>query len=193
MTRLKPSSKNSIKPGPLLNILLIIFFFSGCSYSTAPTFRREDIAEAIQNIATKEFKLSLKVKLVGQTLWIYMPIKNLMEKADKPEKSIEKFSIKQNELEIKDKLVKLNYAIKVIPEKEQTQEYKYSKTILEQINGVWNIIRRVLFSMNRANGSEPKFIYLVVADIENGYEIKEICHYLDLKKISYNYISAEEY
>jgi len=122
-----------------------------------------------------------------------MPIVDLMEKADKPTKFFEKFAIKQNDLELRNGLVKVDYAIKAIPEKEQTQEYKYSKAISEKMNGIWNLVRRVLFSMNRSKDLEPKFICLIISDIKNGFEISEICYYQDLKKISYNFISPEEY
>ena len=122
-----------------------------------------------------------------------MPVENIFEKADKPEKYFEKFVIKQNDSEFKEGILKINYSVRAIPESEKTQEFKYNKTISEKMNNVLSVTRRVLFSMERLKTVEPKFIYFVIADIKNGIEMREILYYLDLKKVSYNFISIDEY
>jgi hypothetical protein len=187
--KLKPSLKNSAKTG--LSLLFSLFIF-GCSSSTAPTYLRKDLAEAIQNICEKEYNLTVKSKLIGETLWVYIPVENLVEKADKPEKFTEKFSVELNESKLQGGLLEVNYDIKGIPEVEKFQEVKYNKKVLEKINNVWGALRRVIFSMENVSSS-PKFFYVITADVVNGLEMREVFYYLDVKKVFYQFISITEY
>lgn len=190
--RLNPFLKNSVKLK--LNVFFIIALqICGCISSTKPTYLNEDIDKAIQDIAKVEYNIDLKVRQVGQTLWIYLALEDLFEKADKPERYLEKFSIENNEVEFKEGLFKINYIIKEIAEQEKAQDYKYKKEVVEKINNVWKVLRRVIFSMERSKDKEPKFFFLVVADIKNGFEIREIFYISDLKKVSYEFISWTEY
>jgi hypothetical protein len=190
--RLNPSLKN------LVRLKLSIFFIialqiSGCISSTEPTYLNADIDKAIQDISKVEYNIDLKVRRMGQTLLIYLPLEDLFEKSDKPERYLEKFSIENNDVEFKEGLFKVSYIIKKIPEEEKTQDYKYKKEVVEKINNVWKVLRRVIFSMERSKDREPKFFFLVVADIKNGFEIREIFYISDLKKVSYEFISWTEY
>ncbi|MCM8789634.1 MAG: hypothetical protein NC916_01245 [Candidatus Omnitrophica bacterium] len=187
--KLKLSLKNLAKTG--LSLLLPLFFLS-CSFSTVPTYLKKDSAEAIQNICQKEYNLRVKSKLVGQTLWVYIPVENLLEKADKPEKFTEKFDVALNEAKLKGGLLEVNYDIKAIPEVEKLQEVKYNKKLLEKINNVMGVLRRVIFSMERTAYC-PKFFCIVTADVANGLEMREVFYYLDVKKVFYQFISITEY
>jgi len=190
----KPFLKNLVKRGLLLNIYIVIFLIFGCSLSTAPSYIKEDIDKAIQDICKNEYNIDVKVKLTGQTLWIYLPVEDMFAKSDKPQKYLERFSIEDNKVEFKGGTLKLEYIIKNVPEKENFQEYKFNKIVLDKINNVWKALRRVLFSLKRSKEeNEPKFFCLVTADIKNGFETREIFYYLDLKKVSYEFISWTEY
>ncbi len=145
------------------------------------------------DISRKEYKIDLQAKLAGETIWIYYPVEKIFEKADKPEKYSEKFLIKDNNAEFKHGDLKITYFIKAIPETEKTQELKYNKDTLEKMNDIIIVTRRVLFSTDRMKKAEPKFIYIIIADIKTGIELRELSYYLDLKKVSYNYISLGEY
>ncbi|MFA5156834.1 MAG: hypothetical protein WC532_05525 [Candidatus Omnitrophota bacterium] len=193
--RSRQYSGNSAKRGLLFNasLALIIFFLPGCSTSTAPTFLKENIPEAIVDISKKEYGIDLKARLVGETVWVYFPVENIFEKADKPEKYSEKFLIKESSAQFKDGRLEIGYFIRPIPDTEKTQEFKYNKKILEKINDIISVTRRVMFSAEREKKREPKFICIVIADIKTGIEIRELSYYLDLKKVSYNYISLGEY
>jgi len=193
--RLKLSSRNWAKRG-FLNIPFLLCFLLSCTSSTSPTYVKENIDQAIRDICKKEYDLDIRARIIGSTLWVYMPIQDMFEafgKKDKPEKYVEKFAIEQNNDSLKNNLLKLEYAIKAVPEKEKYQEYKYNKKVFDNINNVLAVIRRVLFSMDRSKAQEPKFFCFITADIKNGIEIKQLSYYLDLKKISYNYISNDEY
>ena len=191
MMKLRLSLKNSARR--VLNLCIIACLIGGCSSSTAPTYQKEDIEKSIQNICKNEYQLDVKVKLAGSTLWIYVPVEGLMEKSDKPEKFTEKFNIEKNISQFVDRNLKLEYSIKSIPEQVKSQDFKYNKKVLENINNVWKVLRRVVFSMKCAKGEEPEFYSLIFADMNMGVEIKELSYYLDLKKVSYGYISWEEY
>jgi len=191
MTRSRLSSRNLARAG--LSLFIISGLTLGCSSSTKPTYLKENIEQAMQDICRNEYSIDVKATLVGQTLWIYMPVEDLLAKSDKPEKYLERFAIEDNRVEFKNGRLELEYLVKVIPEKEKFQEYKYNKAVLEKINNVWKVMRRVIFSMGRSGKNEPQFFCLVTADIKNGFETKETFYYLDLKKVSYEYISWGEY
>ena len=85
--------------------------------------------------------------------------------------------------------------IEIIPEDASLLEYKLSPDFIKKINAVQNVLRRVIFSLDKKSSREPKFICLVAADIQIGFELREIFYYLDFQKISYQYqlISWNEY
>ncbi len=187
-------SKNLEKRGLLLNLSLLLFcFIFGCTSSTEPTYLKEDIAGAIRDLCQNEYKTEVKTKLMGQTLWVYIPLEDVFVKADKPEKFIEKFSIEQNKGDFQDETFRLDYLIKAIPEQEKYQEIKYAESAAEKVNNVYKILFRVLFSMEELKKGGPQFFCVVTADIKNGIEMKEIFYCLDLKKLSYNFISRSEF
>lgn len=181
------------KAGRLLNLLFIASLIVGCSASTTPTYLRENIDQTIQDICKKEYRLDVAAKLVGETLWIYIPVEDILVASEKPEKYIEKFEIAENQVNFIAGQFRFDYQIKSIPDEEKFQEYKYNKSVLEKVNNVWKVLRRVFFSMERKGGLEPKFFCVVTADIKNGIELKETFYYLDLKKVSYAFISWTEY
>lgn len=188
------SAKSGLSLNRLLNLSLISVLLCGCTYSTNPTFSKENIPQAISDIAKKEYKIDrLTVKLIGETIWLYMPVENILEKAEKPEKYQERFFINHTNVDYKDRLLKIEYKIKAIPEAEKNQDLTYNKKILEKMNGLLSIVRRVLFSMNREGTTEIVFIYVVVADTKTGIELTQISYYPDLKKFSYNLLSMEEF
>ncbi len=192
--KLKPSLRSSAKRGLLLNLCLISCLIFGCSSSTSPTYLKENIDKAIQDISKKEYNMYVKVRLAGQALWIYIPVEDILEKLDKPERYSEKFTIESNKTEFEYGLLKAAYGIKPVPDNlDKYQEYKYNKKVMENVNNVWKVLRRVIFSMERKNKAEPKIFCVITADIKNGIELKEMFYYLDLKKVSYEFISWAEY
>ncbi len=196
MMKSKRFLRNLGKCGLPVKILLALYLacILGCTSSTKPTYLKENIDQAVQDLAKKEYNIDVQAKLAGSTLWVYLPIEDILTASDKPAKYIERFLVDENRAEFKDGGFKVEYAVKPVPEKkEKQQDYKYNKEALEKISNVWKIIRRVLFSMERTKDKEPKFFSLVIADIKNGFEIKEVFYALDLKKVSYDFISWTEY
>ncbi|MDD2752377.1 MAG: hypothetical protein PHN59_04530 [Candidatus Omnitrophica bacterium] len=197
MMKSKPSLRNLART--VLSLAFLCGLIFGCSSSTTPTYLKEDIPQAIQDICKKEYKIDVIVKQIGTTLWIYMPVEQLLEKS--PQKFTEKFSILSDDVQYKEKVFEVTYHIKPHPDKEKTNEYKYSKEILDKVNDIWMVIRRVIFSTETSDKA-PQFFYLVVADIRNtfdmfgqkfGLQIEQLTYYPDFKKVFYGLISITEY
>ncbi|MFA4888114.1 MAG: hypothetical protein WC628_00865 [Candidatus Omnitrophota bacterium] len=194
MTRLRLFLKNSTSTARNSLCLISLLLFFGCSSSIEPTYTKENIVESLANLCKNEYKVDVVIKLAGKTLWIYVPIDaDLIAKEDKPKKYSERFAIEENKSILKDGVFNLEYKIKIVPEKELFQQYKYNKENIEKANSVWKALRRVIFSMKHQDRDGPYLFCMVTADIKNGYETKETFYYLDIKKVSYEFISWTEY
>ena len=192
MMKLRQSLKSSVRAG--LNLFIIALLISGCSSSTAPTYQASDLEKSIRDICKNEYKIDVVVKLTGRTLWIYIPVEDMFVKADKPVKYTDRYEVAENTAEFKNRGFELQYTVKGIEEKEKQQDVTYNKKVIEKTDNVWKALRRVIFSMERLKEkTEPKFFYLVTADIKNGFEASDLFYYLDLKKVSYGFISAGEF
>lgn len=191
MMRLKQSLRNLARRG--LNIWVVLLLVLGCSFSTQPTYTRQNIGKSIQGILAKEYKIGVRVKLVGQTLWIYLPFKRIFEKSDKPEKKIEKFRVALNTYNFVTGGLRVTYLIRVVPQIERIQEDRIIKSVFEKINKVGLVMRRAIFSMDKKNKESIKFCCLVIADIKNGFEMRQLFYCQDISKVSYRIISPLEY
>lgn len=181
----------------LKTILIVIFLSCGCSSNIkTPKYTIETAPAAIQEIVQKEYHFDIKAALFGETLWIYLPVEDILVPPEKPKKYTEKFIFGDKETNAKLQKSKLivMYLAKVNPDqKEKNQEFEFNKKIIEKISDVWMVIRRILFSIDRENSKEPQFICMVISDIKNGIDVRELSYYPDLKKVSYGYISPGEY
>ena len=186
-------SLKNLARAALNNLFVLLLICSGCSSSTKPTYLKENTVRAVEDICKNEYSIDVKVKRVGSTLWIYLPVKDIFVESQKPEKYIERFKIEQNKDKFEAGVLKLEYLINVIAENEKEQLYKFDKKIAKQINDVWSALRRVLFSMDRSKENQPRFFCFVITDINKGFEIRQIFYNLDMKKISYGLISWGEY
>ncbi|MDD5477508.1 MAG: hypothetical protein PHG87_04815 [Candidatus Omnitrophica bacterium] len=191
MMKSKLFSKSLVKAG--LKILPFVLFLSACNSSVSPSFLKEDITQAVKDICKKEYKLDLSTRLAGNTLWVYLPLEDMVSKPAKPEKYIERFLLEDQKNSLNEKILKVNYLIKPTAEKEKQQEIAIDKSVNEKIFDVLQVIRRVLFSMDNSKKDKPLFFCIVTADIKNGLEIKQVFYLMDLKKLSYGLISQSEY
>jgi len=189
--KLKLSSKSLVKAG--LKILPLVLFLSACNSSVSPSFLRENISQAITDICKKEYKLDTSVKLAGNTLWIYLPLENIVSKPEKPEKYLERFLLEDKKNSLNEKILKVNYLVRPTTEKEKQQEMALDKSVNEKIFNILQVIRRVLFSMDTSKQDTPQFFCIDTADTINGFEIRQIFYFPDLKKLSYSFISQTEY
>ena len=192
MMKLKLSSKSLARAG--LKLIPLIFILSACTSSTAPSFLKEDVAKAVKDICKKEYQLNIITNLTGRTFWIYMPLENIITKPAKPEKYIERFLVEERKNQLEQRILRVNYLIKPVEETEKQQDMSLDKSVNTKIFNVLQVVRRVLFSLdNREAQKNPLFFCVITADIANGFELKQIFHCLDLKKISYGFISQTEF
>ena len=195
MTKSKRSSRNLARAA--LNsfcVVAVCVGLCGCFFSAGKSaYTTQNIAKSLQDVALAEYKTDVSVRLVGSTLWIYMPVTDLFIKNPKSEKYPEKFKILKNSGQIKDTAFIGEYLIKPVPVKDKSQEYKINKDVSEKIGTLWKIIRRVLFSIRSSQRDDIKFTVMVVGDIKNGFEVKEIFYVRDLKKVSYGLMSIWEF
>ncbi len=76
----------------LKTILIAIFLFCGCSSNVkTPKYTIETAPAAIQEIVQKEYHFDIKATLFGETLWIYLPVEDILVPPEKPKKYTEKF------------------------------------------------------------------------------------------------------
>ncbi len=67
-----------IKARPALALLLIFtFLLSGC-LSIKPTYTKEKIVESITILCKQEYNIEPRVWLLGETVWIYIPLPRLI-------------------------------------------------------------------------------------------------------------------
>ncbi|MDD5079615.1 MAG: hypothetical protein PHH68_04730 [Candidatus Omnitrophica bacterium] len=191
MTRSKVFLRNSAKLG--LNICVFIFACLGCSASLVPTYSKSEVEKAITGILSVEYKDDAVAKLAGSTLWVYLPMEDIFEKAEKPEKNLEKFIIEKNTARFLGDQVHCAYRIKAIPERQTSQEYVFSKKAREKMSNAIQVLRRVILSIDRGERNEIKFFILAASDINNGMELTETIYAPDLLKVSYGAISPGEY
>jgi len=122
-----------------------------------------------------------------------MPLEDIISKPEKPERYIERFLVEDKESTLSEKKLEVSYLIKPVEETVRTQEMTLDKAANERIFNVLQVVRRVLFSIDNSEKYTPLFFCIVTADIKNGFEIKQVFHLLDLKKLSYGFISQTEY
>lgn len=192
MMKLRQSLKSLARAG--LNFLIIALLFCGCSSSTTPTYKASDIEKAIQDICRNEYKVDVVARRASETLWVYIPVEDLFTRPDKPEKYTERYEISEANSDFEGKMLNIRYAIKAIAKSEKFQEVIYNKKAMEKADNVWKALRRVVFSMGASESAGwPKFFCIVTADIKNGFETEDLFYYLDLKKVSYGFISPGEF
>ncbi len=81
MMKLKLYLKNSVKSALLFNLILFLsLFFSGCQTDFNPTYAEGQIPEQIKKICKEEYKLDVTTQRVGNTLWVYIPLTELLHK-----------------------------------------------------------------------------------------------------------------
>lgn len=178
--------------------ILLTCLLCACAIETSPTYNIENVAQGLQKIINNEYKMDCKVVLTGQTLWIYLPIKERIiveadAKEEKPREYTKSYDINSVNGDYGYGILKFSFDIqKARNAAKETQSTKYNPKLFEKMNQVLRSIRRIFFSFKR-HANEPKFFVLVIADIENGIELTDVTYIDDLKKASYEMISWVEY
>jgi hypothetical protein len=179
----------------LLNLTFLFLNLPGCNYEKDYSYLQKDIPEVIRNVCKKEYKMDVTSKMIGETTWIYVPLEDIFAAADKkkkPEKTIERFTIEDTKSEIADKTLKTDYLVKLVPEAEKAQSVVLSKDFYLKSQYIWQVMYRIIFSIKPQKSGGLQFFSVVFADIKNGFVIRNIYYYLDIKKAMYSLISQTE-
>ncbi len=191
------SLKNSVKAG--LKLFLAALLIAGCSPAASPTYTKEELEKSIQDTALKKHQIYCRARLNGYTLWVYLPVENIFAPLEKPEKSLERFEVDYNKATYheegdKNGTLSMEYLIRPVPEKETPNlPYQYNKEVSKKIREVSGVVLRMLHESGYSRQEKIHFFCLVVADIKNGFEIKEIMYYPDLKKTYFQVFYSDEY
>ncbi len=199
MTKSRRSSRSSARAVrdlvALLGLGLLVF--CGCTTSTAPTYTTRDIANTYEKIIRDEYKTNAHARLVGKTLWVYLPVDKLFDKTsgkDPNDLIKERFEVQENKASLSDGLLSVEYLVKpIIPEREKDQGYKLNKDALDKITDAMEVMRRIIFSLDPKMRDEVQFYVLLAADVSNGLELSETIYYKDMIKVMYRLISPGEY
>lgn len=196
MMRSKQYLRNLARSALLLSLTLLIFNTSGCEYKKEYTYLKESIPDAIRDICKNEYKMDVTTRMTGSTVWIYIPVEDMVSEPDKkkkPEKFIERFVVEKGTGGFIERRLKLDYLIRTVPETEKAQSVVYSKDAIQKRIYIWQVISRIVFSMKPQKRDGVEFFSVVMADIKNGFVVREIYYFLDIKKVSYGLISYTEF
>jgi len=196
----KLSSKSLAKTG--LKVLPLILFLSACTSSTTPTFLKEGTAQAVKDICKKEYGIDVSTRIIGSTLWVYLPLEDILSPT-KGKPSPPLFFVEDEKNFFDARNLKINYYVKVFEGKAEGEGgSELKKEVYEKNFNILQVIRRVLFSIDNTKHDKPLFFcivtadiknYIVIAGVKNGFEIKQVFYLKDLKKLSYGIISQTEY
>ena len=186
MMRSRRFLRNSAKLG--LSVLVCIGFSSCTLKSQSPTYKCNRIAESLSAICQKEYKLPVRARLVGSTLWAYLPIQgNLFTKSD--HFSTKTFEILALEGEHHRDIVDLSFFIKSHPKTKEPQGVDLTKDVRKTLNDLHMCVTRIIMSSNCG----VNFVVQTIAGTKDGSEITFIMYVPDLKKYTYNLLSSTEF
>ncbi len=181
----------------LFVICSAIFINVSCAKPEVPTQHSSDEEKLIQ-ILTDEYKIKVKIKTVGQTLWIYNPREesfiNLTATNDNPSSSSEaKETIAINFLEGKYENNSFNIKYDIGPVKTYEKSYGYTTGYQEKYRQEQQYILTSVYRSFADSKNPPLFVSLVVADIKQGVEIKTTLYFKDLLRAYQDPSFYEEY
>ena len=192
MTKLRLSLRNLAKAA-LVNSFLLLSL-PGCSFQpNHDPYTLTNLSDYLVKIARDDYKVTLVSKLVGQTLWVYLPLEeSLFIDADKPQEYSQRYEIKNLEAGLNYETLSLDYAVSEVPETKESQNKKFNPEVADKINKTLRTIRRVLFNL-KPQKYEPRFFVLAATDIKTGIELVDTTYIDDIRKVSYDMISWIEY
>lgn len=176
----------------LLSLLLFAISTYGCQTREDEEFYSKDMAERkFIQVCQDEYNWNVKTKLIGKTLWIYLPYqKDIFQLKANRFSQASKCSVSYLKGDFQEAVFYLAYQITPLLKTEEDKGYTYGLVdeVSEDFRNLLNVIYRVYFNAS----VQPEFYVLILADTANGVEISYIIYNEDLKKIYNNVIPGEE-
>lgn len=181
-----------------LRIITICLFFcvflTGCalndsSYSAAEANRR------LVEIVKKEVNYEIQVKTVGQTLWVYLPLKKELftfKMTEQPPQKTREFSLLYLDGTFLDNTFHLEYDI-APSTKQKSADEGLSSAYTEAFNNAYASLFAAISGVYLNTQEPPTFVVLIIADIEKGIEVVNTFCLDDLKKQQTGALAPQEY
>jgi len=182
--------KNALK---ILLVNLLIFFLLSCSIP--PTYSRKNIDKVIKNICKKEFDIEVNAWIVGDSVWVYAPFRELVKEGEYQKKK-ERYQINDFEFNLTNNHLKLTMDIMVNIDKESPDSNKEGPASSEFVEKVTKDVRRIFLSLLRTflnMENPPKFYCFIVSDTKQfGVDLYTIAFVPDMIKFNMGLISLSE-
>lgn len=158
----------------------------------APPLSSSEAVSKFQSFCEVEFKYPIVTRLVGKTLWIYLPItesfvdmKATPPKPQKPPVAPEKITLSYVETHFENNDFVIRYAVgknKIFPVKDLGYGTSYTEDLQKKQNNIFSAIQRAFFEADEP----PEFIGIVITDVAHGLEVENMMNFDDFKKATAN-------
>ncbi|MFH1678227.1 MAG: hypothetical protein ABH914_01220, partial [Candidatus Omnitrophota bacterium] len=173
--------------------LLTILSISGCGAKGNDRLSSKDEAEIkFIRICKDEYKWDVNTKLIGNTLWLYLPQeKDIFKFEANRFAKISRCTLGYLKGGFSDGKFFFEYQVLPLPKSEEDKGYtsNYTEQSSKFMRNIFDAIYRVYFNAEEP----PKFYVIVMADITNGVEIIYTIYNEDLKRGYNNAIASEEF
>ncbi|MDP8260209.1 MAG: hypothetical protein P9L96_04315 [Candidatus Gygaella obscura] len=176
------------------NLLFFAFTLWSCFLlsSCAQPEHRYNIQELIHEIdaSLEKEEIDATIKLIDNTLYVYVPVEKLFVETDKTKSNFINFSVNYLNGAYKNKVFYYNFSIKKLPEKRKnTHNLSFDETTRK-------IAQKVQYAVTNKymnSDTEIEFIVESYADINQGYIFSYITYHKDLEKYFCGALPYEEY
>ncbi len=141
-------------------------------------YSKNEIIKQI-DIAFKKYNVDAKVRLVGKTLYVYVPLESLIITPKKPKSNFVKYFAETVDGVYKNREFNFNYYIKELPERhKEFQKIELDKTAFKTMQKVSYLLANKLVLAN----ADIDFLVEIYADTKIGFWISYTNFINDLKK-----------
>jgi hypothetical protein len=188
----------------LSSLLVFSLGVNGCAKHEPPPRAVGESLEFFEKKCREDYELIVKTRLVGSTLWVYLPTKNPIfdyeaqkqqagaEDAKKP-----KFIVDYVDTKFADKAFNLEFDI-VDKKKSSDENYgfssSYTDSYLKMQNNLFTALSEAFFGIKaKKNEVTPEFAVIVIADIKKGIEARITFYLRDFERFMVGDLPYDEY
>ncbi len=173
----------------------VFVFLTGCGRHDDASYQNSEPQERLKSILKKENGLNSVVKRIGQTLWVYIPLKKTImgygvkeiPKRSKPKP----FTLLYSEGTFANRTFIITYDI--VPSTQSGEPQGLSGIYTEDFNTAYRSSFSAIMRAFHESENPPTFLVVVISDILTGIEARYTLTFEDLKKQSLNALPQESY